>query len=73
MANETSVSLQINDVSVDWTERTQRVLKPCVKCSKLTKGRMRNGGGISKPACMTCAIDQTVGQALKFYTVVRNA
>lgn len=60
-------SFRVNDLEMNWDEDSRRVLKPCVKCSKPTRGRMANGGGIKKAAHISCAMALTIDSAVKVY------
>jgi hypothetical protein len=68
MAKGAVASLTINDLSMDWTEDSRRVDKPCVKCGKPTKGRMKNGSGLVRAAHVSCAMGMTIDKAVKVYT-----
>lgn len=61
------MTLTVNDLEVSWDENSRRSAKPCSKCGKPTQGRATNGGGITTPSCVSCAVAVTIDKALKVY------
>ena len=50
-------SVQVNGVTLNWTETGKRVLKTCRVCKKPTRGRLQEGTELrGKAACLVCAV-----------------
>ena len=73
--SEGMMRLVINGLQVNWDDSPRRILKPCVKCGKKTRGRTWGGGGLKKPSCIGCSIDLAFAKAKEsgLYEVSRGA
>lgn len=66
-AGNTTMHYAINDLSLDWDDSPRRQEKKCSECGMPTTGRMKNIGGIVKPAHMSCAMSFLTNKAMKVY------
>lgn len=68
-------SLQVNGITLNWTETGKRALKTCRLCRKPTRGRLqeKEDERRGKAACLICAMTAALQAAEKKIRRTRKA